>query len=136
MARDPKLAALQRRIGRLPAVARKIIAKGLDEAASDIVETAKKFAPIDDGALQASIRSRHGKHELSRVIEAGGEATEREVRKGADVTYDYAVAQELGTADAPAQPFFYPAWRLGKKRARGKVRRAVTKAAKDTLKGL
>lgn len=133
MAAGNGLADLERRIKAMGTAARAEIGKALDQSAAEIVSNARTLAPVDaedGGQLKASIHYEQGPHELHRVILAGGETTTRPVRDGASATYDYALAQELGTAEQSAQPFFYPAWRLGKKRAIGRINRAVKKAAK------
>lgn len=130
MASGNGLADLERRIKAMPALARQEIGRALDASAREVEDNARALAPSDDGDLRASIRSGTGGHELSRVVEAGGPTTTRPVREGVSASYDYALGTEWGTADTPAQPYFYPAWRLGRKRAIGRINRAVRKAAK------
>jgi HK97 gp10 family phage protein len=47
----------------------------------------------------------------------------------------YAHLVEYGTADTEAQPFFWPAYRLLKKRIRNRINRAARKAVRDGWKG-
>jgi hypothetical protein len=54
------------------------------------------------------------------------------VRNGVTAKYDYALAQEFGTKEHPANPFFYPTWRLLRKRARSRINRAMKKAIEET----
>lgn len=132
---SPQIEALKRRIAAIPKAARVEIAKALDASAAEMVASAKHLAPDDDGDLQSSIRWSQGETPLARVIEAGGPTTTRPVREGQSATYDYALAQEFGTEKMPAQPFFYPAYRIIRKRIVGRVRRAVSKAARTAAKG-
>jgi HK97 gp10 family phage protein len=86
-----------------------------------------------------------GGHELSVTIEAGDEETywarfvefgtaasparaprqDRRYRRTVIMTKSYKAHHAT-----PARPFFYPAFRLGKKRAKARISRAITRAAK------
>ena len=44
------------------------------------------------------------------VSTAGGDDTTKELRQGAGVDYDYALATEYGTTKEAAEPFFYPTY--------------------------
>jgi HK97 gp10 family phage protein len=46
-----------------------------------------------------------------------------------DVRYAHLV--EFGTTKAPAQPFFWPAFRSQRKRAETRIKRALSKAVKE-----
>lgn len=130
MARGSGLDDLERRIKAMQVAPREEIGRALDVSAAEIADTARLLAPSDDGDLRASIRTEQGAHELARTIEAGGPTTTRPVRDGINATYDYALGTEWGTAETRAQPYFFPAWRLGRKRAKSRIARAVRKAAK------
>lgn len=130
MASGNGLADLQKRIRAMGVEARREIGVALDQSAAEVVAVARQLAPSEDGALRESVRQEPGANELQRVIEAGGSTTTRPVREGQSPTYDYANAQEFGTAEQEAQPFFYPAWRLARRRAKNRISRAVRKAAK------
>lgn len=130
MARGNGLDDLQRRIRAMGVEARREIGVALDQSAAEVVSVARTLAPSDDGDLKASIRQEPGEHELQRVVEAGGPTTTRPVREGKSPVYDYALAQEFGTAEQEPQPFFNPAWRLARRRAKNRISRAVRKAAR------
>lgn len=49
----------------------------------------------------------------------------------AEATDEAAGPNEWGTRKMAAQPFFYPAYRLNKKRARGRIMRAIKAGLKD-----
>ncbi|MHA6692041.1 HK97-gp10 family putative phage morphogenesis protein [Devosia sp. A449] len=133
MSRSPQLARFARRMKAIPAGVRAAVKPALDQSAAELVGTMKRIAPHEDGDLQGSIEAQAGKHELARQVVAGGEATTVPVRDGADAEYDYALAQELGTVDMPANPFFFPAFRLLRKRLNNRIRRSIRKAVKDAL---
>jgi hypothetical protein len=100
-------------------------------SAREIGGAMKMAVPRDEGVLAASIRLET--EEPRRVkIRAGGPTTTRPVRNGVTAKYDYALAQEFGTKEHPANPFFYPTWRLLRKRARSRINRAMKKAIEET----
>lgn len=101
------------------------------KSAVEMVATAKRLVPEESGTLRESIRYSAGRRRGGFIVEAGGPTTTKPVRHGADASYDYALGQEYGTSDTPAQPFFWPAFRLTRKTHRGRVARALRKAIKD-----
>ena len=117
----------------IPASVKVAANAALDQGANEMVVRAKLLAPVDDGTLQMSIKKEDGPRELSVSVVAGGEATTRPVRnseKGNAPEFDYSLAIEYGTEEAPAQPFFWPAVNSTKKRVRRRVDRAISKAIK------
>ncbi len=122
----------------------------LEKGAQKVVETAKTLAPVDDGALRASIGYTFGRYapavrgglktaggvddpDLSVTIHAGNEqvyyaafvefGTAPHVNKGR-----FAGTQHPGTA---ARPFFYPAYRMHIKSVKTSVSRALRKAIRE-----
>jgi HK97 gp10 family phage protein len=123
------LADFQRRLAALPKAIKVGVQPALDASANELVTVQRALAPRDDGALQASIKwSSTG--ELSRQVTAGGETTTRPVRDGVDASYDYSLGVEFGTQKSSAQPFFWPGYRLVKKRIRSRIKRAISKSVK------
>lgn len=102
----------------------------IDQNAKEFVALAKHLAPVDPegGALRDSIRE-HDTDTGGKIVRAGGESTTRQGKNG---PYDYARAQEFGREDMPPSPFFWPAYRLLKRRFVSRRRRAVTKAIKES----
>lgn len=139
---------LKAKLAAMPKAAKEEVRKAIAQSADEIVQTQKRLAPVEDGDLQMSITWRWGDeqrvaysqtmgivsdgHELSAAITAGN----TKVR--------YAHLVEFGVAEhkaggmfagatipaVPASPFFYPGYRFGKKRAKSRISRALTKAAK------
>lgn len=126
-----------RQIGALPAALRAEVRKALEASAEETTDLMKRFVPVESGKLRASIgygfegvpagasksASRSAKAEtgLAVTMYAGG----REAF--------YARYQEFGTQDMVAQPFFYPGYRLGRKRAKARLARAVRAGAKKAF---
>lgn len=106
----------------------------LDAAVFDNAERLKRAQQSaartgESGNLVASHRVEPGRAPLRAVVRAGGPLTTRPVRNGASATYDYALANEFGTEDQAARPWFYPTYRLLKKQ----LRTAIAKRAKEAI---
>lgn len=129
----------------LPDAVRKQLRAAVLAAAEDIANTQRNLAPVRTGALRRSIKvtpgdqalpeyaslkskRRESDPELSAVITAGSQETRDS--KGRD----YTRWVEFGTTDTSAQPFFYPGFRAGKKRAQARINRAARQGIKDGLR--
>lgn len=154
---------LNRKFRRLPDLARQEIAAAMEQSANDVVALAKSLVPVKSGNLQRSIgwtwgdapegsmvlgtvrEKGRGKGNMAITIYAGDQTT----LVGSRNQFQLARLIEFGTSphenrgkfagsDHPgtqAQPFFYPAWRAGRRRARGRVTRAITRSAKRAAAG-
>lgn len=131
-----QVARVKRRIEAIPVDARALIKKALDKSADELVSLQQRSVPKDEGDLARSIRKESGDHDLAARVVAGGPLTTRPVRQGKSATYDYALAIEHGTSTRPAQPFFYPSYRLLKRRIKSRLARAVRAAVKKTVADL
>lgn len=130
MTDDGGISRLRQRLNAIPQAVKEAIQPALQKSADEIVAAMQHLAPEDEGDLKGSIRHEPGEHELQLKIKAGGEATTKPVRQGSTATYDYAMAAEFGTTKAAAQPFFFPAYRLNKKKAQRRIKRAISSAVK------
>lgn len=144
---------LRRKLKALPEAAKAEIAKAMEQSAGEIVKLARSLAPVDDGDLQRSIgwtwgQAPEGAMVLGKVRQSNpGNLVITVYAGGGDAFYARFV--EFGTAPhtnegrfagsehpgTSAQPFFYPAYRATRKRAKGRVTRAVNKAAKRVAAG-
>lgn len=153
MAKILNLARLDRKLKRLPTVAREPIRLGMEEAADEIVAMMKSLVPKDSGTLRDSIGWTWGKAPKGSMVMATAKGS-----LGADLTLTiyagnsdayYARWVEFGTAghtnagkfagsDNPgtrAQPFFYVSWRANKRAVKRIVRKASRDAAKKVAAG-
>lgn len=73
------------------------VMEDVERRANQIADRARRFVPIDTGALQGTIRVEDGDDETI-LVKAGGQG---------DV--DYALYVELGTSKMMAQPYMRPA---------------------------
>lgn len=102
---------------RLAATMRQVVPQGIDNRRE----------------LLESIRVEDGRRPLQVFVKAGGPLTTKEVRAGSGVSYDYALANEFGTQKMTAQPFFWPTYRLLKKRIRSAISRKSRKAIEKVV---
>lgn len=142
---------LKRKLKAMPKVARDEIHGALQKSAAEMAATAKNFAPVKSGALRASIGYTFGEYapENSNVrgVGGGGKLNDRDLTvtvHAGDAKAYYAAFVEFGTAPhenegrfagsehpgASAHPYFFPAYRLVKKRVKSRISRATNKAAK------
>lgn len=104
---------------RIPAQVQAEVAKAVDKSADEMAAAARTLAPEATGELAGTIRVEAGPDNLSRSVVAGDEDA------------GHGTFVEFGTPTADAEPFFWPAFRLLRKRRDGQINRAVRKALKD-----
>lgn len=110
---------LNRRFRDLPNRTGRLIHDALDKGAGEVAATAKTLAPVDSGELRDSIE-----HTIAPMaMDKGAVAIVK-----TDLFYSRFV--EFGSQGRPAQPFFFPAYFLLRKRVTRRIRRAIKKAAK------
>jgi HK97 gp10 family phage protein len=114
--------------------ARAAIMPELEQAGRDLRLTMRVLAPRDTGALENSVAVTGPGETTPSYSQPGGSrtagATEVLITAGnTDVRYAHLV--EYGTSDTDAQPFFWPAWRLSRKKIRDRIARRFRKALKD-----
>lgn len=88
----------------------------LEAAAEDLAAAMRDKAELHrkSGATVASVQVVKTKNPNRIRVQAGGDLTTKEIRKGSGKSYDYAMAEEFGTKDETAIPFFYPTYRAKK----------------------
>lgn len=129
-----------------PEAAKALVEEG-NAAADDMVRTARSYAPFDDGDLRESIVATRAGQATPAYSQPGGQTMVPEgsvlVSAGnTKVRYPHLV--EYGTRPhvnaglfpgtqhpgTTAQPYFWPAFRLLRRRFRGRMTRAMNKAIK------
>lgn len=129
---------LMKAFDRVKKAPRNAVLKALATSANDIASTQRALAPEDTGALKESITVTLPGQSTPPYSKPGGSrvAGENEVIVtvgDTDTRYPHLI--EYGTSDTDAQPFFWPGFRLQRKRAQQRIDRAGRKAIRDAWKG-
>ncbi|TPM92726.1 HK97 gp10 family phage protein [Mesorhizobium sp. B2-1-3A] len=135
-------------IAALPAAMRTEIQKALVVSAEETNDLQQRFVPVDKGDLKRSIgyvlgdevpegagistAPAKGSTDLTVTMFAGNATTIVTNKRG--VEFQNAVLQEFGTKKMSANPFFFPGFRIGKKRAKPRLARAVSAGAKKAFR--
>ena len=132
MARRPNQSVLRfkRLTEELQKEVRKEAVSELNAQADNLVRLIELAAPHDEGNLEHSVRKApdRNKDTVVRVV-AGGRLTIRP--SVSSKPYDYARGDEFGTTKMAAQPFFFPTYRLTKKKMISAMKRKITKSIKN-----
>lgn len=149
------LSNLNRKLAKLPIVARQMIRQQMEKAADDIVAMMKRLVSksTDTGDLQMSIGWTWGKAPKGSMVIASVKATGESgmtitIYAGNSKAY-YARWVEFGTArhenggifdgsihpGTTAQPFFYVSWRAFQRPAKRAINKAVRDSAKKVARG-
>lgn len=157
------LVALEKKLKRLPDVAKDEIKKEIAAGAEAIVAMAKSLVPVDNGDLRDSIGWTFGKApkgsltlgkiaaaqvggELTATVYAGNDevfwarwvefgVAPHSTAQGADISRNKRQGGDKQHPGSRAQPFFFPSYRANKKQIVRKIRAAQRRAAKMVAKG-
>lgn len=143
---------LRKKLRRFPEAVEAEIRKAMEESANEVVALAKSLVAVDSGDLRESIGWTWGERPkysqaIASVKSASGNLVLTIYAGNSKVRYAHLV--EFGTAPhlnggrfagsqhpgTAAKPFFYVSWRALRRRAKGRVTRAVNKAAKRVAAG-
>lgn len=128
---DGGLSSFQKRMRAIPEAARKAVTPALMQSAYEVQDAMEALAPEDTGDLKNSITVTGPGALTPPYSQPGGSAAVPEnavaITVGSsDVRYAHLV--EYGTGKAPAQPFFWPGFRMTRKRATNRIKTAIRKA--------
>lgn len=131
---DGGLSSFQKRMRAIPLAARLAVQPSLVKGAEEIAALQRSMAPVDDGDLKNSITVTGPGQTTPPYSQPGGALTVPEnaaaITVGnSDVRYPH--LQEFGTKHHAAQPFFWPGFRMGRKRAVNRIKRAIGKAIRE-----
>lgn len=136
MADDGGLSSFQNRMRAIPLAARKAVVPALLKSAEEIAAMQRGLAQSsrDTGALINSITVTGPGTSTPPYSQPGGAMAVPEnmaviTAGNKDVRYPHLV--EYGTGKAAAKPFFWPGFRLGRKRALNRIKRAIGKAIRE-----
>lgn len=126
------LLGLKRKLRKLPQETRRILQADLELIGRELNVDQRSLVAKGDGVLAGTIRTHPlPGNQIGAAVRAGGAATTKPVINGADSSYDYAMAQELGTEDMPPNPFFYGPYRQSKRRIKRRITTALKKVARS-----
>ncbi|WP_185802973.1 HK97-gp10 family putative phage morphogenesis protein [Pontivivens nitratireducens] len=129
------LASYQRRMRAIRVNGSKSVQPALLKGAQDIADTIEALTPEDTGDLKNSVTVTRPGGVTPPYSQPGGQTAlapnQAAVTVGSsDVRYPHLV--EYGTATSPAQPFFWPGYRLSRAKAMRRIKAAIGKAVRDT----
>lgn len=138
MASDGGLSSFQKRMRAIPQAARNAVQPALVKSAEEIAALQRALAPDDPATsapdLKSSIAVTGPGQTTPPYSQPGGSMVVPEnaaaiTAGNTDVRYPH--LQEFGTSHHAAQPFFWPGFRMGRKRALNRIKRAIGKAIKE-----
>lgn len=138
MADDGGLSRFQQRMRAIPQAVKDAVKPALRDAGNETADTMERFAPEDSGKLKGSIAVTLPGRSTPPYSQPGGSriAGELEVIVTAgDTDVRYAHLVEHGTTKAQAQPFFWPGFRLTRKRSAQRIKSAVARAVRKNWGG-
>lgn len=124
-------------IAAMPQAVKDEVRKALQLSAEETTDLMRRFAPVDSGTLRSSIDWTFGAPPAgafsSSARAAKGEAGLAVTMFAGGGPAFYARMQEFGTTEMSANPFFYPGYRLGRKRAKERIARGMRNGIKKAL---
>ena len=131
---DGGLSSFQRRMQAVPKAAREAVKPALMQSAYEVQDAMEALVPEDTGDLKGSITVTGPGQMTPPYSQPGGQAvvpdnTAAITVGSTDVRYGHLV--EYGTRKAAAQPFFWPGFRLTRKRATARIKAAIGKAIRE-----
>lgn len=130
---DGGLDRMNRRFAAVLRNLKEVVEPALVKGAEEIAATQRQLAPEDTGDLKDSITVTPPGGTTPPYSQPGGSRVAKEneaivTAGGTDVRYPHLV--EHGTSQSPAQPFFWPGFRLTRTRAQNRIKRSIRKAVR------
>ncbi|RWE75253.1 MAG: HK97 gp10 family phage protein [Mesorhizobium sp.] len=127
-------------ISALPQAIRDEVASALETSAEETTDLMRRFAPKRTGRLALSIGYGFGDAPAGSLNTTVANARAAKAESGLSVTMYagsseayWARWNEFGTVKMAANPFFYPGFRFGKKRAKDRLSRAIRNGARKAF---
>lgn len=125
---------LNRRFAAVLRNVKEVVEPALVKGAEEIADMQRELAVEDTGAMRHSITVTPPGGTTPPYSQPGGSRVVGENEAvvtvgGVDVRYPHLV--EYGTSEAPAQPFFWPGFRLTRTRAQNRIKRSIRKAVRE-----
>lgn len=131
---DGGLSSFQKRMRAIPKSVRQAVNPALLQGGYEVADAIELLAPEDTGDLKGSVAVTPGGQATPAYSMPGGShvvpINQVSVTVGnTDVRYPHLV--EFGTAKTPAKPFFWPGFRLARKKAENRIKRVMRKAIRE-----
>jgi HK97 gp10 family phage protein len=138
MADDGGLSRFQQRMRAIPVAVREAVQPAVVRSAEEVAAMQRQLAPEDSGALKESIEVTPPGQATPAYSQPGGSRVAGELEAivtagNKDVRYPHLV--EHGTTEAAAQPFFWPGFRLTRKRGATRIKSAISRAIRKNWGG-
>ncbi|MDX0572177.1 HK97 gp10 family phage protein [Sinorhizobium medicae] len=114
----------------IPAKVEAATRKAMEKGAEELVGMMKRLAPVDQGDLRDSIAWAWGEAPKGATVLAESAPTERGLKITVYATDFKARWLEFGTVKMSAHPFFFPSYRVLRKRIKSRITREMRKAIK------
>lgn len=131
---DGGLSSFQRRMKAIPKAARTAVRPVLVRQGDAMADTMRSLAPVDEGDLWSSIAVTEPGQATPPYSQPGGSMVVPENAVAITVGHTdvrYAHLVEYGTTKTQAQPFFWPAFRMSRKKAMAAIKRGIGKAIRE-----
>ncbi|GAB1581731.1 HK97 gp10 family phage protein [Phyllobacterium phragmitis] len=130
---------LKKRLAAIPKAVKQAVQPALIQSGNELADRMRALAPEDTGALKESITATPPGGTTPPYSQPGGSRTAGETQVlvtagNDDVRYPALVEYGHNTPEGghvPAHPYFWPAFRLSKKRITNRIKRAVRKAVRE-----
>ncbi|PTX04610.1 HK97-gp10 family putative phage morphogenesis protein [Pararhodobacter aggregans] len=133
-----QLDRLNRRMAAIPVAVRRAVIPALEKGAEEVAAAQRALAPDDPATgapdLRTSITVTPPGQATPAYSQPGGSLMASELEAlvtAGNTNVRYAHLQEYGTKRHAAQPFFWPGFRLARKRAANRIKRAIGKAVRE-----
>jgi len=113
---------------------KEVVEPAVVKGAEEIAATQRQLAPEDTGDLKASIAVTPPGQTTPAYSQPGGSRVAKDgeaIVTAGNVAVRYPHLVEYGTANAPAQPFFWPGFRLNRTRAQNRIKRSIRRAVRE-----
>lgn len=117
----------------IPVAVKEAVIPALSQSGGELQGRMRTLAPEDTGALKRSIAVTLPGQPTPPYSQPGGRRTAKDLEvivTAGNAEVRYAHLAEYGHAKAQAHPFFWPAFRLSRKRITGRIKRAISKAVR------
>lgn len=130
---DGGLDRMNRRFAAVLRNVKEVVEPALVKGAEEIAATQRQLAPEDTGDLKDSITVTPPGGTTPPYSQPGGSRTAKEneaIVTAGNEKVRYAHLPEYGTSKMPATPWFWPGFRLTRKRAQDRIKRSIRKAVR------